>query len=124
MSKNLIAYICFGFALMSIAGIFAMPGSIEVSVIYIFLAGLWYQTGASFIKRKKWSWWAALILFTLIAIGNLISVWGTIIAPIFSSSVKGVGFGRWVSLVFLVLSSYLIYLLLQSGTKNEFTTNA
>ncbi len=109
---------------MSVAGIFAMPGGIEVSIIYIVLAGLWYQTGASFIKRKKWAWWSSLILISLIAIGNIFSVWETIIAPIFNSGVKGVGFGRWVSLGLLVLSSYLIFILLQSSTKNEFTKNA
>ena len=101
-----------------------MPGGIEVSIFYILLAGLWYQTGANFIKRKKWAWWVALVLIVLIALGNLISVWSTIIAPIFSSSVKGVGYGRWVSLGLLVLSSYLVYVLLQPGTKNEFINNA
>lgn len=124
MSKNLIAYFCFGFAMLSAAGIFAMPGGIEASIIYIFLAGLWYQTGTSFIKRKKWAWWAALILISLIAIGNLMSVWSTIIAPMFNSSVKGVGFGRWVSLGLMIISSYLVYILLQPSTKNEFTKNA
>lgn len=123
MSKNLIAYFCFGFALISVVSTFAIPGGIEVSIIYIFLAGLWYQTGASFIKRKKWSWWAALVLIVLIALGSLISVWSTIIAPIFNSNVRGVGYGRWVSLGLLVLSSYLIYVLLQPGTKNEFSNN-
>ena len=109
---------------MCVVGIFLMPGGMEASIIYLFLAGVWCQTGASFIKRRKWAWWSALVLITLIAIGNLISVWGTVIVPIFSTSVKGVGYGRWVSLGLLVLCSYLIYLLFQPGTKNDFTSNA
>jgi hypothetical protein len=124
MIQNLAAYFCFIFAAMSVVGIFAYPGGIEISIFYVLISVVWYQTGASFIKRKKWSWWSALILISLICVGAFMSVWGTIIAPIFDSSITGVGYGRWVSLFLLGSSSYIIYSLFQSRTKAEFTEKA
>ena len=117
---NLVAYFCFGLAIMSLIGIFTMPGGIGVSVFYVCLVAVWYQTGISFMKRKNWAWWVSLVLIGIFFFGNALSVWSTIIEPLITSNVKGVGFGRWVSLIFLLFSCYLISILIKQSTRQAF----
>jgi hypothetical protein len=105
---------------MSSVGIFTMPGGIGVSIFYVLLVAVWYQTGASFLKRKKWAWWVSLVLISLFCLGNVLSVWSTIIEPLVNPNVKGVGFGRWFSLMFLVIAGYLISILLKPTTRQVF----
>lgn len=117
---NLVAYFCFGLAVMSFVGIFSMPGGIGVSIFYVIMVGVWYQTGTSFLKRKNWAWWVSLVLISVFCLGNFVSVWSTIITPMVNPNVNGVGFGRWVALVLLVFSSYLLFVLVQPTTRQTF----
>ncbi|EGG92785.1 hypothetical protein IMCC1989_208 [gamma proteobacterium IMCC1989] len=97
-----------------------MPGGIGVSVFYVFMLTLWYQTGASFLKRKKWAWWLSFILISIFCLGNFASVWSTIIYPLLSVNVNGVGIGRWISLALFIFSSYLVFTLLKPDTRKAF----
>lgn len=117
---NVVAYFCFGLAIMSFIGIFTMSSSIGGSIFYIFLSAVWYQTGASFLKRKKWSWWASLVLISLFCLGSMLSIWSTIVEPLINPNVKGVGLGRWLSLIFLMVTSYLLFTLVKPLTRQVF----
>ena len=87
------------------------------------MAGIWYQIGASFLKRKKWSWYACLIFIGLFCVGNLSSVYNSIIHPMFTENLKGVGYGRWVALILFIGSSALIKILISTSIREEFKTS-
>ncbi len=117
---SIVAYFSYALAALSLIATFTMPGGITQSAFYVVFAGLWYQIGTSLIKRKKWAWWASTVLLSLFCIGNFFSVFHTIIYPIFSESVTGVGAGRWVALAMFVASGIGIYWIASHGVRSEF----
>ena len=117
---NLVTYFCYILAAMNVVALFTMPGSITTVLLSLFLAGLWYQTGTSFRKRKRWSWWIATILILLFSLGSLASVYITIITPFFDASIRGVGSGRWIALTLFIFSTYLLSIMLKASTRKEF----
>lgn len=120
---KLIAYFCF--ILSAIACVTFLITIIQShgSFIYLFIGGLWYQVGTSFLKRKKWSWYACLVLIGLFCAGNLSSVYNSIIQPLFVENLTGVGYGRWVALLLFVGSALLIKTLFTPSIKKEFEDN-
>jgi len=117
---NFVSYFCYTVAALSMFGVFAVRSGIVGLIFCILLAGFWYQIGTSFLKRENWAWWVALVLISLFCIGSFISVYSAFVGPIFNQNMTGVGYGRWISLLLAVLSSYLVALLLQGATRNEF----
>lgn len=117
---NFVAYFCFVLAVLSLVAIFAAKGAVEISFIYVVLAGIWYQTGTSFMKRKLWAWWSSLILLSLFCFGNALSVWSSIVQPLITPGVVGVGYGRWISLALLVFTGYLLSVLVKPTTREAF----
>jgi len=117
---NLISFFCYTLALLSIVGAIAMRSGAIGSIFCILLAGFWYQIGTSFWKREAWAWWVALVSVILFLIGSFVSVYSSLLIPLFSQDVASVGYGRWISLFFTVLLSYLMIILLQSATRSEF----
>lgn len=117
---NFVAYFCFVLAVLSLVAIFAVKGAIEISLIYVVLAGIWYQTGVSFMKRKLWAWWSSLILLSLFCFGSALSVWSSIVQPLITPGAVGVGYGRWASLALLVFTGYLVSVLVKPATREAF----
>jgi hypothetical protein len=117
---NFVAYFCFVLAVLSLVAIFAAQGNVEVSLIYVVLAGIWYQTGAGFMKRKLWAWWSSLILLSMFCFGSALSVWSSIVQPLITPGVVGVGYGRGVSLVLLIFTGYLASVLVKPATREAF----
>ena len=115
-----VAYFCYALAMLSAVAAFTMPGGLTLSAFYVVLAASWYQIGTSLIKRKKWAWWAAIVLLGLFCLGNFFSVFETIIRPMFNESFTGVGYGRWFTLVMFVVSSIGIYWMASRGVRSEF----
>ncbi len=116
---------CFCFCLSAIACItfFVTITQNYGSFLYLFIGGLWYQVGTSFLKRKKWSWYACVVLFGLFCVGNLDTVYGAIIRPLFVENMTGVGYGRWVALLLFIVSALLIKALFNPAIKKEFKIN-
>ena len=119
-SKKFVPYFFYLLSLMSLIAVFTMPGGIRLSIFYVLFSALWYQTGTSFLKRKLWAWWSALILLSLFSAGNFVSVYITFILPLVDASVTGVGGGRWITLGRLLFTLYLIFTLFHGATKSEF----
>ena len=115
-----IPYFCFALVALSTVGIFTMPGGVLVSLFYVFYAALWYQTGVSFMKRRKWAWWSAGILISLFFMGTMVSVVNTIILPLITPNLTGVGIGRWIALGLVIISGYILYLLSHKSLRKEF----
>ena len=116
-----IAYFCYVLAALSTVAVFTMPAGLALSAFYVVLAVSWYQIGTSLIKRKKWAWWASTVLLGLFCIGNIFSVFTTVIHPMLNDSVTGVGYGRWVTLVMFLISGIGIYWLASHGVRSEFS---
>jgi len=118
-----IAVFCFCFsALCCIAfGVSAFKGNVEFLLLVI--AAIWYQVGASLIKKKGWAWHACLALVGITCISSLNSVFNTIVLPAFNEDVTGVGYGRWIALMLLLISGILIKSLIGKPVRDEFKTN-
>jgi hypothetical protein len=118
-----IAIFCFCFSVLCCIafGVSVFKGN--AAFLLLVIAAIWYQVGASLIKKKKWAWYTCLTLVGITCISSLNSVFNTIVLPAFSEDVTGVGYGRWIALLLLLISGILIKSLIGKPVRDEFKTN-
>ncbi len=119
-STNVVSYFCYGLAALSVIGVVAMRSGIMGSIFFILLSGFLYQTGTSFLKREGWAWWVSLALTSAFLIGSFISMYNLFVVTVADPAITGEDHYRWLSISCAVFSSYLVILLLQKKTRNDF----
>ena len=117
--SKLVSYFCFLLALIMLSGIFLAPGLIE-KIIAVVMAALWYQAGAGTLKYKNGSRILAIVLYSIMFVSSAISVYNTIILPLFTPNLKGVGIGRWVAVILAAFSLFALSLLLSKSYRANF----
>ena len=118
-----IAIFCFCFSVLCCIAFTISIFKGNAAFLLLVIAAIWYQVGASLIKRKRWAWYACITLVGLTCISSLDSVFNTIVLPAFNEDVTGVGYGRWIALLFLLVSGFLIKSLIGKSVRDEFKTN-
>jgi len=113
---------CLGF-ILSLLFLLQVFSNVDIGskIIKVSLGLLWFRIGVGLFRKEEIWRKVGVVFFAIASITTSSAVYFTIIAPLFSPNLSGVGIGRWVILLILALLIYSFFSLLGKDLKEIYS---